>query len=96
MDQIVQILVASPGWRAVFLGDNAELLTEEIACWGLVEGADGREVRPFVVCGKTIEDVGVAGNYVGVVGPSADPEALRPIADAIRKRNGHGPRLEGP
>jgi hypothetical protein len=95
MEQIIQILTASPGWRAVFLNDETELVTENVACWGLVENEDGREVRPLVVCGQGIEDVGAAGNYVGVVGPDTDPESLRPVADAMRKRNGHGDRLDG-
>ncbi len=85
--RIVQIVRAAPGWRAVFVDEHAELGTEDVACWGLVEDHDGRAVRPLISCGAAIDDASVAGNYCGVIGPEGNPESLREIAETVVKRN---------
>jgi hypothetical protein len=93
-NRIVQIVAAAPGWQAVFIDEGAELVPEPVSCWGLVEGLDGREIRPLIACGISVEDAASAGNFVGVLAPGQKPESLREIADTIRKRNGHGKALE--
>jgi len=87
--RVLQIVRAAPGWRAVFIDARTELVTEDIACWGLVEYGDGREVHPLISCGAAIDDASAAGNYCGVIGPNGDPESLREIAETVVKRNGH-------
>ena len=76
--RVLSVTSCPEGWEAVFtsIENGADLDTEPVACWLLVEHGAATHVHPAVAFPDGVSDATCAANYLGVISPEGDPEDL--------------------
>ncbi len=80
--RILQIIPAAPGWRsvcAVECGEDQGIVLEEspLLAFALIEEEDGaRWVAPMESYGDYVDRSDQTSNFLGIVGPDQDVEAM--------------------